>query len=134
MYYLIHDVSQFTKISENHCSSAAMSPSQRRARLTSALQIYTKTVMSPTAPPNHFTILYFATASAFAGTDGEALPAGLRLGDLHARLEERHPGFGRILEGCLVTHNLDYVDVVEQADRVVEAGDEVAIISPVSSG
>jgi molybdopterin converting factor small subunit len=82
----------------------------------------------------YFNILYFATASAFTGKDHEALPAQLRLGDLHSKLDEAYPGFDKILESCLVTRNLDYVDLVQQADVKIEEGDEVAIIPPVSSG
>lgn len=90
---------------------------------------------SATQPPKgHFNILYFAAASSFVGQDHEALPAGLRLGDLYTALDGRHAGLAHILESCLVTVNLDYVDLVAQADLAICEGDEVAIIPPVSSG
>ncbi|KOS22020.1 Molybdopterin synthase sulfur carrier subunit [Escovopsis weberi] len=85
------------------------------------------------APPGHFTVLYFAGASAFTGKDADVLPAPLALGGLFAELEARYAGMrDRLLGACLVTVNLEYVDVAgEDADRVViREGDEVAIIPP----
>jgi molybdopterin converting factor small subunit len=44
----------------------------------------------------------------------------------------------KILDSCLVTVNLEYVDIPEnvtgKGDIAINAGDEVAIIPPVSSG
>jgi molybdopterin converting factor small subunit len=44
----------------------------------------------------------------------------------------------KVLESCLVTINLEYVDIPEAAggdtEIVIKEGDEVAIIPPVSSG
>jgi len=42
----------------------------------------------------------------------------------------------KVLESCLVTINLEYVDMPENGDKgqVINEGDEVAIIPPVSSG
>jgi len=94
----------------------------------------------PKPPKGHFNVLYFAAASSFTGKDGEALPAPLRLGELFAVLESRYPGFrSKILDSCLVTVNLEYVDVAEEAGRegggqTIQESDEVAIIPPVSSG
>lgn len=92
----------------------------------------------PKPPAGHFNVLYFAGASSYTGKDHEALPAPLPLSKLFAELEARYPGFkARILDSCLVTVNLDYVDVPEDgaAESVVIAeADEVAIIPPVSSG
>jgi|SRR5687767_7440373 molybdopterin converting factor small subunit len=86
----------------------------------------------------HFNILYFASASSHTQKDSETLAAPLPLSRLFSELESRYPGFqAKILDSCLVTVNLDYVDVPEQdaADSaVIKAGDEVAIIPPVSSG
>ncbi|KAK5987573.1 Molybdopterin synthase sulfur carrier subunit [Cladobotryum mycophilum] len=88
--------------------------------------------------PRHFNILYFATASSFTGKEHEALPAPLPLSGLFAELESRYPGIrDGILGSCLVTVNLDYVDAGDgegAAEVVIEEGDEVAIIPPVSSG
>lgn len=56
-------------------------------------------------------------------------------------LEEKYPGIkNKVLSSCAVTINLEYVDVEEDDDetpkvaRVIQDGDEVAIIPPVSSG
>ena len=55
-------------------------------------------------------------------------------------LAERYPGIKeKVLGSCALTVNLDYVDVEEEVGKgegglVVRAGDEVAIIPPVSSG
>ena len=60
--------------------------------------------------------------------------------DLFGALETRYPGIGKaVLRSCAVTVNLDYVDVEEEDSGekrgvVINVGDEVAIIPPVSSG
>ena len=85
----------------------------------------------------HFNVLYFASASSYAGKDREALPAPMPLSKLFAELEARHPGVkAKILDSCLVTINLDYVDMPEgdAEGPLIEEADEVAIIPPVSSG
>ena len=89
-----------------------------------------------------FTILYFASASSFTGRSSDNLPAPLHLSRLFPLLEEKYPGItGKVLESCLVTVNLEYVDVPSpdatiqpEEEVVIEAGSEVAIIPPVSSG
>ena len=106
----------------------------------------------PKPPKGHFNVLYFASAGTFTAREHEALPAPLALGALFDALEERHPGIrDRVLSSCLVTVNLDYVDVPsssyssdvdaenmnenEQKKVItIQEGDEVAIIPPVSSG
>lgn len=104
----------------------------------------------PKPPKGHFNVLYFASAGTFTSREYEALPAPLALDALFDALEERHPGIrDRVLSSCLVTVNLDYVDVpsssaatsapadAENAGQkviTIREGDEVAIIPPVSSG
>lgn len=92
----------------------------------------------PILPKGHFKVLYFASASSYTGKDGEALPAPLPLGKLFGELEARYPGIkAKVLDSCLVTVNLNYVDVPEDGTAegaVIEEADEVAIIPPVSSG
>lgn len=92
----------------------------------------------PKPPKGHFNILYFASASSHTGKDYEAIPAPLPLHALFAQLETRYPGVqAKILDSCMVTVNLDYVDVPSAGDAdgaVIQEGDEVAIIPPVSSG
>ena len=83
--------------------------------------------------------MYFAAASTFAGKTTDHLPAPLRARDLFAKLNDRYPGFqDKVLSSCAVTVNLEYVDLDDDdasgADREIKAGDEVAIIPPVSSG
>lgn len=89
-------------------------------------------------PPGHFQILYFALASSLTGKDAEALPAPLPLSQLFSKLEELYPGIrSQVLESSLVTVNMEYVDVPsrgEEGETVLQEGDEVAIIPPVSSG
>lgn len=88
-------------------------------------------------PRGHFNLLYFASAGSFTGKDHESLPAPLSLGKLFPELESRYPGIqAKILDSCLLTVNLDYVDIPTEGDEgaVIEEGDEVAIIPPVSSG
>ena len=92
-------------------------------------------------PPGHFTVLYFATATSYTAKSNEHFPAPLRARDLFAKLEERYPGIAeKVLSSSAVTVNLEYIDVdIEGEDGtqdgvVINAGDEVAIIPPVSSG
>jgi len=91
------------------------------------------------APAGHFTILYFASASSFTSRDSEALEAPLPLSKLFKTLEDKYNGMkAKVLESCLVTVNLEYVDLAAGAggdhEYIIKEGDEVAIIPPVSSG
>ncbi|KAK5109147.1 hypothetical protein LTR62_007509 [Meristemomyces frigidus] len=94
---------------------------------------------TPQAPANHFTLLYFASATSFTRKQHEFLPAPLPLAQLYGLLEQKYPGFqAKVLESSALTMNLEYVDVEEgakgQQGVVIQAGDEVAVIPPVSSG
>jgi molybdopterin converting factor small subunit len=99
------------------------------------------------APSGHFSVLYFASAASFTARSSEHLPAPLEASKLFAALEERHPGItDKVLSSCAVTVNLEYVDVDGEEWKddgdgswsnrklVINEGDEVAIIPPVSSG
>lgn len=93
--------------------------------------------MSVNPPKGHFNILYFASASSYTSKPSEALPAPLPLSKLFAELNARYPGIKtKILDSCLVTVNLEYLDVPAEGEEgaVILEGDEVAIIPPVSSG
>ncbi len=89
-----------------------------------------------TTAAGHFNVLYFASAGSFTGRENEAIPGPMPLGQLFDELESRYPGIrAKILDSCLITVNLDYVDVPKDGQgAVIQAGDEVAIIPPVSSG
>ncbi|KAI3343141.1 molybdopterin synthase sulfur carrier subunit [Ustulina deusta] len=97
---------------------------------------------TPKSPKDHFIVLYFASASSFTSKDYDTLPAPLPIGKLFDALEDKHSGIKeKILSSCLVTVNLNYVDVpntdsedVSESSVVIQEGDEVAIIPPVSSG
>ncbi len=92
---------------------------------------------SAKTPSGQYTILYFASASSFTSKDSEHLPAPLPLSKLFWTLEERYSGIkSEVLDSCLVTINLEYVDIPadENDEIVIKEGDEVAIIPPVSSG
>ncbi|EYE95005.1 MoaD/ThiS family protein [Aspergillus ruber CBS 135680] len=88
-----------------------------------------------------FQIHYFSIASSYINKNTEALPAPLPLNRLFDTLESRYPGIReKVLQSCGVSVGDEYVDV-DEADgnkegegRVIQAGDEVAIIPPVSSG
>ncbi|KAK3073468.1 hypothetical protein LTR53_004956 [Teratosphaeriaceae sp. CCFEE 6253] len=94
----------------------------------------------PKAPPGHFTLLYFASATSFTRKQHDFLPAPLPLSELYAAVEKLYPGFGeKVLNSSALTVNLDYVDVEDDAEKgekglVIGEGDEVAVIPPVSSG
>jgi molybdopterin converting factor small subunit len=94
---------------------------------------------SAKAPAGHYTILYFASASSYTFKDSEYLPAPLSLSKLFDTLEEKYGGIkAKVLESCLVTVNLEYVEMPaadgSASEATIEEGDEVAIIPPVSSG
>ncbi|KAK3300060.1 uncharacterized protein B0H64DRAFT_379861 [Chaetomium fimeti] len=91
--------------------------------------------MTPKPPQGHFNVLYFATAGSYTSKNVEALPAPLPLKKLFSTLEERYEGIrASVLDHSLVTINLTYVDVDDAEEVVIQEGDEVAIIPPVSSG
>jgi len=82
-----------------------------------------------------FTIHYFATASQFTTKNTESLPAPLPLAQLFPLLEERYPGIReKFLASCGISLDGEYVDVEDDAQTIIQAGAEVAIIPPVSSG
>lgn len=95
---------------------------------------------SQKAPAGHFTVLYFASSSSYTRKQQDHIAAPLPLSQLPDLLDKQYPGIKeKVLGSCAVTVNLDYVDVEEEAGKgedglVVQAGDEVAIIPPVSSG
>ncbi|KAI1112019.1 molybdopterin synthase sulfur carrier subunit [Nemania sp. NC0429] len=100
----------------------------------------------PKPPKGHFNVLYFASASSFTSREYDTLPAPLPINKLFDTLEERHNGIkDKILSSCLVTVNLNYVDIPDnnnntnnqdgvESGLVIQESDEVAIIPPVSSG
>lgn len=90
-------------------------------------------------PPGYFKILYFGPAENHTSKASENLPAPLAIAKLFSTLEEKYGGIkANLLESCLITVNLEYVDIPEnESDEggiVIQEGDEVAIIPPVSSG
>ena len=91
------------------------------------------------APPGHFMVLYFASATSYTAKDFETFEAPFPLSNLFDHLEKHYTGIKQnILESCLVTINLEYVDIPDSetgdSEVVIKAGDEVAITPPVSSG
>ena len=98
--------------------------------------------MSNKPPPGHFRLLYFASAASFTGKASDDIPASLPISDLVELIDKKYPGIGKaVLSTAAVTVNLDYVDVEnsnaeadDSKEKIIEEGDEVAIIPPVSSG
>lgn len=83
-------------------------------------------------------MLYFASAKDATGMTSEeiALPdtaETMSISDLFDTLETKHPKLKqkKILSSVAVAVNLEYVEL---GDGKVKAGDEVAIIPPVSGG
>ena len=94
--------------------------------------------MTDRPPPGHFRLLYFASAATYTKRSSDDFPAPLPMSSLFGLLESRYRGITeRVLASSAVTVNLDYVDV-ESGDKpqgvVINEGDEVAIIPPVSAG
>jgi molybdopterin synthase sulfur carrier subunit len=100
-------------------------------------------------PNPTFTILYFAAASTYTNKTSELLPAPLPGRSLFSTLESRYPGItAKVLRSCAVTINLEYVDMdldsntdlaCDRASKskeeiMIQGGDELGIIPPVSSG
>lgn len=94
----------------------------------------------PKPPPDHFAVLYFASASSHTGKGYDFLPASLKITELYDVLDKKYPGFReKVLESAAITVNLEYVDIDEESAKgeectILGAGDEVGIIPPVSSG
>ena len=87
-----------------------------------------------------FKVLYFASARDATGLSSESISIpetceskSLSIADLFELLELRHPKLKqkKILASVAVAVNLEYVEIEE---GMVRAGDEVAIIPPVSGG
>jgi molybdopterin converting factor subunit 1 len=78
------------------------------------------------------TVLLFAKLRDAAGAEAVAvtLPAGATVADLRRQLADTYPALAGLLERSAVAVNHDFAD----ADRLLAAGDEVAIIPPVSGG
>lgn len=96
--------------------------------------------MPKKASPGHFSLLYFASAATFTRKASEELAAPISVAELFAHLEKAYPGIReKVLASSLLTINLEYVDVDEEkaenaTPRMINEGDEVAVIPPVSSG
>lgn len=92
--------------------------------------------MSTSKPPTgHFSILYFASAASFTNKSSDHFAAPLKLSTLFVQLENMYPDINtKILHSCALTVNLEYIDMDADADMLINEGDEVAIIPPVSSG
>lgn len=77
-------------------------------------------------------VLLFAAARDLAGAESLSveLPAGASVADLRAELARRIPALSALLAKSAVAVNHDFAE----DSRVLSAGDEVAIIPPVSGG
>jgi molybdopterin converting factor small subunit len=90
------------------------------------------------SPPNSaaIKILFFAAAHELTGTRAEdvALDQCKDLVSLRLWLLERWPSLEAILPSCLISINLETVSWSDAGKVALEAGDEVALIPPVSGG
>lgn len=75
---------------------------------------------------------YFAIMRERIGTGEESvtLPAGSRVSDVLAWVEERHAAIAPLFRSSMIMRNQEYVDRSEQ----LADGDEIAFIPPVSGG
>ncbi|KAG9542847.1 hypothetical protein KCU71_g15222, partial [Aureobasidium melanogenum] len=108
----------------------------RKPTFISMLTLQKTAIMSTSRPPaGHFSILYFASAASFTNKSSDDLVAPMKLSTLFDQLEAMYPAIKpRILHSCALTVNLEYVDIQADADMLINEGDEVAVIPPVSSG
>jgi molybdopterin converting factor small subunit len=82
-----------------------------------------------------FHIHYFSTATTYTGKQSESFPAPLPLNQLFDVLECKYPGMKeKVLSSCGISLGEEYVDVNDCEGVVIESGNEVAVIPPVSSG
>lgn len=77
-------------------------------------------------------VLYFARAREICGRALETwdLSSGATAKDLEAQLLRKYEGLSELTESCAWAINEDYAD----ASQVLEDGDEVALIPPISGG
>ncbi|HWI62946.1 MAG TPA: molybdenum cofactor biosynthesis protein MoaE [Symbiobacteriaceae bacterium] len=74
--------------------------------------------------------LFAAAADAVGSRQLEGAWAGLTVSQLLARLAEEHPRLARIAPSLATAVNREYAE----GDRVLQEGDELALIPPVSGG
>ncbi|HYF77566.1 MAG TPA: MoaD family protein, partial [Symbiobacteriaceae bacterium] len=74
--------------------------------------------------------LFAATADAVGRRQLEGDFAGITIAQMLARLQEEYPRLAKIAGSLAVAVNREYA----QQDRVLQEGDEVALIPPVSGG
>jgi len=87
------------------------------------------------SPSGHFNLLYFASAATYTKKPFEFLRGPSSPRRLFDELETRYPGIkAKVLDTSALTVNLQYVDVDDEGESIINPGDEVAIIPPVSSG
>ncbi|KAL1990437.1 hypothetical protein VTN49DRAFT_6276 [Thermomyces lanuginosus] len=107
---------------------------------------------NPSASQKTFQIYYFASASSFTNKTHETLPAPLPIAQLFPLLEKRYPGItAKVLRSSSLSVGGEYIDTdlyINKGDgaeprdvlqdgkmgRVIQPGEEVAVIPPVSSG
>lgn len=81
-----------------------------------------------------FTIHYFATVAQYTLRDTECLPSQ-PLSTLFDTLEEWYPDItAKVLSTCCVSLDGEYVDIETDGGVMINAGAQVALIPPVSSG
>jgi molybdopterin synthase catalytic subunit len=78
------------------------------------------------------TVRYFAMLRELLGKSGEHLevPAGTTAGEVYTLVTGDNPRLARLQRSLMLMVNEDYV----RGDRVLDAGDELAFIPPVSGG
>jgi molybdopterin converting factor subunit 1 len=78
------------------------------------------------------TVHLFARARELAGADSVAveLPPGSTVAALHAALAVAYPAMASLLDRSAIAVNHDSAD----AGQVIDDGDEIAVIPPVSGG
>jgi molybdopterin converting factor subunit 1 len=79
-------------------------------------------------------VLYFARCKDVTqlGQESFEIPQGYRLCDLVQRVLLQYPELQQLASSMLVAINLDYTGLDDQ--RVLNSGDELAFIPPISGG
>ncbi len=88
--------------------------------------------MDGATPRVSLTVRFFASAARAAGCQQEALtlPTEASVDSVFAALATLHPPLQGLLPACRLAHNLEFV----KGALTLAAGDELAVIPPVSGG
>lgn len=92
-------------------------------------------VCSGMVPRCQIDVLYFAKSAEIAGVRSETIsvPQEIKASELWKELESLHPGLADVRNQVIFAVRQEYVELGDQ-QLLLQPGDEVAIIPPISGG